>query len=271
MNRGLLIGGGLLLGGGALYLATRERGVLEGVVEAVYDTAGKMMTTPPPTVVQLVRRGATMVSGIAQAVLDNFKRWNIAALIDKYRDGFPWGAAAGIIYVESKGDAEVVNKKSGATGLVQIMPAYPRGLTEAQRKNPDDSLRVIMPEWRSFLKRAKDAGVTNERDQWSYVYYGHNQGAGALAVVLKYANEGFEQSLQHYLNFPWLMPRSYKDAKAAAKKAGTKVRDMTADELAVYAKAVAAHVAAATQVARLAADKGAEFAAAESSIKGVLA
>ena len=250
----------------------QARGELPTAGEAAQVVATKIETATQ-TVAAAVKEGARKVvrtvSGIPQAVLDNFKKYDIAALIDKYRDGLPWGLGAGIIYVESKGDPTIVNKKSGATGLVQILGgSNSRGLTAEQRKDPDASLRVIMPEWRRFLQRAKDAGVTDERDQWSYTYYAHNQGAGAQQIVLKYAAEGFESALQHYRNFPWLKPKAYRAEVAAAKKAGKAQRAMTAEEQAAYEKSVAAHIASATKVARTAADKSAEFAAAEASIKG---
>lgn len=270
----LLIGGAAAAGAGAVYLALRGgRGaravqVTREMLEAAPVAAREAVKAAPAAAAAAVRKAVRAVSGIPQTVLDNFKKYNLVSLIDKHAGGLPFGLAAGIIYAESKGDAEIVNKKSGAAGLVQIMPRYPRGLTPEQRKDPDAALRVIMPEWRSFLQMARGAGVTDERDQWSYVYYGHNQGVGALKIVLRYAKEGFEGALQHYRSFPWLKPKSYKDEVAAAKKEKRQPRAMTADEQAAYDKAVAAHIAACIRVARTAADKGAEFAAIESQLKG---
>ena len=277
LGKTLLIGGAAAAGAGLVYLAARggrgarvvqvTREMLEAApIEAVARAA--MPLAEPAAAV--VRKAVKAVSGIPQLVLDNFKKYNLVSLIDKHAGGLglPFGLAAGIIYVESKGDAEIVNKKSGAAGLVQIMPKYPRGLTKEQRLDPDAALRVIVPEWRDFLQWARDAGVTDERDQWSYVYYGHNQGRGALQIVLPYAKEGFEGALQHYRSFSWLRPKSYKDEVAAAKKAGRKPREMTAEERAAYDAAVAAHIKQCIKMARIAADKGAEFAAAEASLKG---
>lgn len=226
MNRGLLIGGGLLLGGGALYLATRGRGVLEGAVESVYDTAGRMMTTPPPTLVQVVDEAARKVAvrvarmGIADEVLQNFRTYNVAALIEQTRGSFPWALAAAMVEIESGGDAGIYNyypngvgtppKKVGywragqplpdgtngqpnawAAGLCQIIRKYPRDLSLAERFDPLKSLQKMMPEWRAFYSRASKAALVGPA-LWAAVYFGHNQGGPNLSSGLAKAPGTFE-------------------------------------------------------------------------------
>lgn len=234
----IIAGGAVAMGGLALYVAYRNRGVITSAAAPVVEAARAA-----------VERVVAAIGKISKKTLENFAKYNVTALIDKYREGFPWAAAAGIIDIESGGYAKAENK-SGATGIVQILGGKnSRGLSKEQRLDPETSLKTIMPEWRRFLQQAKDAGVTNVEDQWAYVYYGHNQGAGALKAVLPYASEGFEASLTHYRNFPWLKPS--KDSDPAG-----------------HEKAVVAHIKAATAVARKAAGRGLEFAAIESKLKG---
>lgn len=165
--------------------------------------------------VDVVRSAVGRYGKIPSSVVATFVRHGLPALIDKYAEGFPWPLAASIIELESEGDPSKVNKKSGAAGIVQILAKYPRGLTYEQRLNADDSLRVIMPEWRNFLQKAKAAGVTDPVELFAYVYFAHNGGIGALQVALKHAGEGFDRAVAYYRNMPWLKSKAYRAAEKA--------------------------------------------------------
>ena len=55
----------------------------------------------------------------------------------------------------------------------------------------DRALSKMLPEWRSFYSKAVNAGLSGAA-AWAAVYFGHNQGGGALEKGLKAASQGIE-------------------------------------------------------------------------------
>lgn len=116
--RGLVLGGGLLLGGGALAYALSRgdvRAAAADAVEQVYERGGNLMATPPPTMIQLVRRGATTVTDAAQVVWSRLKlpsvaaqnlvKYKIGELLDQRLAGtdIPKAFVLGLIHTETGG------------------------------------------------------------------------------------------------------------------------------------------------------------------------
>lgn len=165
MNRGLLIGGGLLLGGGLLHLATRRPAPLapvdmefapEVITHSPSWRPSHMMTTPPPTMIELVKKGLTTVTDAAQAVWAKLKLPSVAAQnITKYAigeildaqlsgTGIPKAFVLGLIHTETGGtfDPYIYNwtRKDPATGKTSYPAAYadPNGVDAVKWAKPGD-------------------------------------------------------------------------------------------------------------------------------------
>lgn len=188
--------------------------------------------------VDVVRAAVGKYGKIAGSTVDNFRRYNLSTLIDQYRGDLPWALAAAVIEIESGGNPEAANR-SGARGILQILSQYNRGLTDEQRHDPEASMRVIFPELAGFARKARAAGVTDPYDIARYVYYGHNAGAAALAVILKHAGEGFDKAVGYYRNMPWVKPSAKVDPEAHERNIDTLIRKRIA-----VANRVASHMLA---------------------------
>lgn len=226
MSRGLLIAGGVLGGGALLAYALRGWGVAQDAVELVYERAGGMMTTPP-TMVQLVRRGAATVTDAAQAVwkslklpseaAQNIAKYGIGELVDKYRGPIPKWMVLAIIHTETGGtfDPGIYNYYEGgklkvgrwrsgeplpinshANGLFQILRKYTRDHVAKGKVGYDVDFRDVFDAEKNIyaglkeLRKKWDKYVpaqASDADKLALLYFSHNQGPGALAAGLKAA------------------------------------------------------------------------------------
>lgn len=225
MSRGLLIGAGVLGGGALLALAFRERVAIEGAIETVYERAGGMMTTPPPTMVQLVKRGVTTVTDAARAVWkslrlpteaeQNIVKYQIGDLVDKYRGPVPKWMALAIIHTETGGtfDPNIYNHKvdgkykaarwvpgtpfptdSWAHGLFQILRKYTRDNVPKGKVGYDVDLKDVFDPGQNVYAGLKELqkkwdkyvpAAASDADKLAMLYFSHNQGGGALDKGLK--------------------------------------------------------------------------------------
>jgi hypothetical protein len=214
----------IVSGTAALGLALWKRRRIAGVAESVVNQTSAVVAR----VVDVVQAAVGSYGKIPGSTVKRFVDNGLPALITKHLPDFE---------LESGGDPQKINSKSGARGLVQIISKYPRGLTAEERLDADKSLQVIAPEWKDFLRKVRAAGVTDPTETYAFTYFGHNAGVAALAAALKHATEGFDRAITYYRNMDWECPVS---------KCGAEEHERAIDRLIDRRRAVARRVAAHT-------------------------
>jgi membrane-bound lytic murein transglycosylase F len=108
-------------------------------------------------------------------------------IMKKYSDrtGYDWRLIAAIVYTESKFRPEVVSK-SGAMGLMQLMPVTAEYYGVSDAFNPEDNIRGGIKLIDFLTKLFANKGVEGD-DLVNFVLASYNAGHGRIEYCMKYA------------------------------------------------------------------------------------
>jgi hypothetical protein len=212
----IIIASTVLAGAATAVVVYRKRKQL-----AVYaEDPGEAAAAVASKAKDVVRKIVGKFGAIPGYVVQNFAKYGLTEIIDRHRGDFPRALAAAIIEAESRGYINIYNYAAGkhpvtgktiykvgywdgqgdppncyACGVAQILKKYPRGLAVRELFDADKALAKMLPEWRGFYTKAVNAGLTGP-DVWAAVYFGHNQGVGALEKGLNVASQGIEEVIK---------------------------------------------------------------------------
>jgi hypothetical protein len=218
MNKGILLAGGL--GAGLIALAVHQRRQVARGAEVVSRAAEKIARPAVDLAQALIDKAKLPI-----VAFQNIKRYGIWQLVDNYKGDVPWILAMAIIHTETGGtfDPTIYNyyykgpdgkdklgvdyardgkftHKPWAIGLFQILEKW-RSLqkgtyagvslpTVESLLNPELNIKAGMANLNIQLKRVERlAPGISDVEKWKLVYFGHNQGGGALEKGLKAAKD----------------------------------------------------------------------------------
>ena len=139
---------------------------------------------------------------IDPAAVANFRRYGLTPLIARHAaNRFPWEFGAALVEIECGGDPHAYNyyddggalhrahwnpgdplpdgadgrPQAYAVGATQIIARYPRGLSLAERFDPEQNVAAVFAELGTYWRQARTAGLSGH-DLAASVYVAHNRG-----------------------------------------------------------------------------------------------